>query len=349
VEKGGIAVAGRLSISGTAHLILPDHRVIERASESGDVPIGTTGRGIGPSYTDKAARVGMRVVDLLDAGIRDARIRALRERTLRQVGAAAEVLPIEDVLANAARDAEMLRPLVVNVSLEVNNALRSGKRVLLEGAQGTHLDLDHGTYPYVTSSSAAAGGACTGAGIGPTQIQEVIGVAKAYATRVGNGPFPSELSGETAERLREEGREYGATTGRPRRCGWFDVVALRHAARVNGLTSLVITKLDVLDRLAEVSAVVAYEAGSGGRRIAEMPESLAELEAVTPVLETFQGWKKPTTSARHWEDLPPEARRYLDRLEELVGVPIRLVSVGSGRDENVVRQTARRTAPAVGR
>jgi adenylosuccinate synthase len=349
VEKGGIDVAGRLFISGSAHLILPDHRVIERASESGDVPIGTTGRGIGPSYTDKAARVGMRVVDLLDAGIRDARIRALRERTLRHVGAAAEVLPIEDVLANAARDAEMLRPLVVNVSLEVNNALRSGKRVLLEGAQGTHLDLDHGTYPYVTSSSAAAGGACTGAGIGPTQIQEVIGVAKAYATRVGNGPFPSELSGETAERLREEGLEYGATTGRPRRCGWFDVVALRHAARVNGLTSLVITKLDVLDRLAEVSAVVAYEAGSGGRRIAEMPESLAELEAVTPVLETFQGWKKPTTSARHWEDLPPEARRYLDRLEELVGVPIRLVSVGSGRDENVVRQTARRTAPAVGR
>jgi adenylosuccinate synthase len=200
VEKGGIDVAGRLFISGSAHLILPDHRVIERASESGDVPIGTTGRGIGPSYTDKAARVGMRVVDLLDAGIRDARIRALRERTLRQVGAAAEVLPIEDVLANAARDAEMLRPLVVNVSLEVNNALRSGKRVLLEGAQGTHLDLDHGTYPYVTSSSAAAGGACTGAGIGPTQIQEVIGVAKAYATRVGNGPFPSELSGETAER-----------------------------------------------------------------------------------------------------------------------------------------------------
>ncbi|HSQ60634.1 MAG TPA: adenylosuccinate synthase [Acidobacteriota bacterium] len=347
VEKGGIDVNGRLFVSGSTHVILPDHKVIERAGESGSTPIGTTGRGIGPAYTDKAGRVGMRVVDLLDPAIRESRIRALRDRTLRLVGPDADVLPIADVLEGAARDAEMLRPLVVNVSLEVNQALRSGKRVLLEGAQGTHLDVDHGTYPYVTSSSAAAGGACTGVGIGPTHIEEVIGVAKAYATRVGNGPFPSELSGETADRLREEGREYGATTGRPRRCGWFDVVALRHAARVNGLTSLVITKLDVLDRLAEVSAVVAYEIA--GRRVAEMPESLAELEALKPVLETFPGWKKPTTAARHWEDLPPEARKYLDRLEELVGVPIRLVSVGSGRDENVVRPAARRATPAVGR
>jgi len=349
VEKGGIDVAGRLFVSGSAHLILPDHKVIEKASESGATPIGTTGRGIGPAYTDKAGRVGMRVVDLLDPAIREARLRALRERTLRLVGDGAAVAPIEDVLARAERDAAMLRPLVVNVSLEVNNALRAGKRVLLEGAQGTHLDLDHGTYPYVTSSSAAAGGACTGVGIGPTQIEEVLGVAKAYATRVGHGPFPSELSGDMADRLREEGREYGATTGRPRRCGWFDVVALRHAARVNGLTSLVITKLDVLDNLAEVSAVVAYDVGSNGPRLVEMPESLADLESVKPVLETFPGWKKSTTAARHWEDLPPEARKYLDRLEELVGVPIGLVSVGSGRDENVVRHAVRRATPAVGR
>ena len=266
---------------------------------------------------------------------------------MRLVGPDAPVLPIADVLEGAARDAEMLRPLVVNVSLEVNNALHAGKRVLLEGAQGTHLDVDHGTYPYVTSSNATAGGACTGAGIGPTQIQEVIGVAKAYATRVGNGPFPSELSGEIAERLREEGREYGAVTGRPRRCGWFDVVAIRHAARVNGLTSLVITKLDVLDALSEVKVVVAYEIG--GRRVTEMPESLAELDGVTPTHETFPGWKNPTAGARHWEDLPPEARRYLDRLEELSGVPIRLVSVGSGRDENVERPASRRATPAMGR
>jgi adenylosuccinate synthase len=346
VEKGGIDVAGRLFVSGSAHVILPDHKVIERHGESSGKAIGTTGRGIGPAYTDKAGRVGLRVIDLLDASIRVERIRALRERTLRLVGPDAPVEPIEVVLAAAARDAEMLRPLVVNVSLEVNQALRSGKRVLLEGAQGTHLDVDHGTYPYVTSSSAAAGGGCTGSGIGPTQIQEVIGVAKAYATRVGNGPFPSELSGSLAEKLREEGREYGATTGRPRRCGWFDVVALRHAARVNGLTSLVITKLDVLDSLPEVCVVVAYELD--GRRVTEMPESLAELEAIVPVHEAFPGWGKPTTVARHWEDLPPEARRYLDRLEELTGVPIRLISVGSGRDENVERP-ARSASPAVGR
>ncbi|MEK7316895.1 MAG: adenylosuccinate synthase [Candidatus Eisenbacteria bacterium] len=347
VEKGGIDVAGRLFVSGSTHVILPDHKVIEKHAETTGKAIGTTGRGIGPAYTDKAGRVGMRVVDLLDPAIREERIRALRDRTLRLVGDDAPVTPLHDVLSAAARDAEMLRPLVVNVSLEVNNALRAGKRVLLEGAQGSHLDIDHGTYPYVTSSSATAGGACTGAGVGPTNIQEVIGVAKAYATRVGNGPFPSELSGELAERLREEGREYGATTGRPRRCGWFDVVAIRHAARVNGLTSLIITKLDVLDSLAEVSCVVAYEIH--GRRVTEMPESLAELDAITPVHETFAGWKKPTTGARHWEDLPPEARRYLDRLEELAGVPIRLISVGSGRDENVERSASRRESPAVRR
>ena len=347
VEKGGIDVAGRLFVSGSTHVILPDHKVIEKHGETTGTAIGTTGRGIGPAYTDKAGRVGVRVVDLLDPTIREERIRALRDRTLRLVGPDAPVAPRADVLAGAARDAEMLRPLVVNVSLEANNALRAGKRVLLEGAQGTHLDVDHGTYPFVTSSNATAGGACTGAGIGPTLIQEVIGVAKAYATRVGNGPFPSELSGETAERLREEGREYGAVTGRPRRCGWFDVVAIRHAARVNGLTSLVITKLDVLDSLAEIKMVVAYELA--GRRVSEMPESLGDLGAVTPVHESFPGWKKSTTGARHWEDLPPEARRYLDRLEELAGVPIRLVSVGSGRDENVERSASRRATPAMGR
>ena len=347
VEKGGIDVTGRLFVSGSTHVILPDHMVIEKHAETTGKAIGTTGRGIGPAYTDKTGRVGMRVADLLDPAIREERIRALRVRTIRLVGDDAPVAPLSDVLEAAAVDAEMLRPLVVNVSLEVNNALRAGKRVLLEGAQGTHLDIDHGTYPYVTSSSATAGGACTGAGVGPTAIQEVIGVAKAYATRVGNGPFPSELSGELAERLREEGREYGATTGRPRRCGWFDVVAIRHAARVNGLTSLIITKLDVLDSLSEVKFVVAYEID--GRRVAEMPESLAELDAITPVHETFAGWKKPTTGARHWEDLPPEARRYLDRLEELAGVPIRLISVGSGRDENVERSVSRRASPAVGR
>ena len=199
----------------------------------------------------------------------------------------------------------------------------------------------------MTSSSAVAGGACTGVGIGPTKITEVIGVAKAYATRVGNGPFPSELDGELAEKLREEGNEYGATTGRPRRCGWFDVVAIRHAVRVNGLTHLVITKLDVLDTMPEIKIVVEYEIGH--RRVSEMPESLADLNAARPICEAFSGWSAPTGTARQWDDLPREARRYLDRLEEMAGVPVRLVSVGSGRDENVRRHVNPREKQAVGR
>jgi len=342
VLKQGISVDGRLFVSGSAHVILPDHRVIEKVTETGTTPIGTTGRGIGPAYTDKAARAGLRVVDLLDPTIREERVRALRERTLR-VAPNAELDSIDAVLERCEKDAQMLRPITANVSREINAALAAGKHVLLEGAQGTHLDLDHGTYPYVTSSSAVSGGACTGVGIGPTHIDEVIGVAKAYATRVGNGPFPSEIQGDLANRLREEGNEYGATTGRPRRCGWFDVVAIRHAVRVNGLTQLVITKLDVLDGLSEVHAVTAYDIR--GVHTAEMPESLADLMAAKPITERFPGWRSPTTDARQWDDLPPDARKYLDRLEEMAGVPIRLVSVGSGREENVER----RARHAVGR
>jgi adenylosuccinate synthase len=345
--KQGISVEGRLFVSGSAHVILPDHRVQERDSESTGAAIGTTGRGIGPAYTDKAGRVGLRVVDLLDPEIRVERVRRLRERTLRLVGADAAVEPLDQVLGQCELDAELLRPLTVNVSREVAAAIADGKRILLEGAQGTHLDLDHGTYPYVTSSSATSGGACTGVGIGPTLITEVIGVAKAYATRVGNGPFPSELKGELADKIREEGNEYGATTGRPRRCGWFDVVAIRHAVRVNGLTQIVITKLDILDALPEVQAVTAYQIH--GRRVTELPESLSDLNAAEPVCERFAGWRTPTTAAREWEDLPREARRYLERLEELAGVPIRLVSVGSGRDENVRRQPHPRHTQPVGR
>jgi adenylosuccinate synthase len=345
----GVEVNGRLFVSGSAHLILPDHRVIEQHAEScaTTARIGTTGRGIGPAYTDKAGRVGLRVTDLMDAGIRRERVEQLRERTLRLAGADAPVTPLPEVLARCERDAEMLRPMMVNVSAEIDAALRARKRVLLEGAQGTHLDLDHGTYPYVTSSSAVAGGACTGVGIGPTKITEVIGVAKAYATRVGRGPFPTELPPEIAGRLREEGNEYGATTGRPRRCGWFDMVALRHAVRVNGMTQLVITKLDVLDEFEEIEAATSYQVG--GHRVAEMPESLVDLERAKPVTERFKGWKSPTSGARRWDDLPREARRYLDRLEELAGIPIGLVSVGSGRDENVRREAKSRETQAIPR
>ncbi len=349
LQKQGVHVDGRLFVSLSAHIILPDHRAQEQITEGGPerARIGTTGRGIGPAYTDKAGRVGLRVADLLDPVLREERVRRLRERTIRLLGSDAKLEPIEAVLARCAKDDELLRSMAVNVSHAVDAAIRGGKRVLLEGAQGTHLDLDHGTYPYVTSSSAVAGGACTGVGIGPTKITDVIGVAKAYATRVGNGPFPSELEGELSDKLREEGNEYGATTGRPRRCGWFDVVAIRHAVRVNGLTQLVITKLDVLDTMPEIRIVVEYEIGR--RRVSEMPESLADLEAARPICETFSGWNSPTSTARQWDDLPREARRYLDRLEELAGIPIRLVSVGSGRDENVRRQVNPRQEQTVGR
>jgi adenylosuccinate synthase len=348
IVANGVNVDGRLFVSGSAHVILPDHRVIEQHAEAcATARIGTTGRGIGPAYTDKAGRVGLRVTDLMDPGIRRERVERLRDRTLRLAGADAPVDPLPEVLARCERDAEMLRPMMVNVSAEVDAALRGGQRVLLEGAQGTHLDVDHGTYPYVTSSSAVAGGACTGVGIGPTKITDVIGVAKAYATRVGHGPFPSELPPKIAERLREEGNEYGATTGRPRRCGWFDVVAIRHAVRVNGMTELMITKLDVLDEFEEIEAAVAYQIG--GDRVPEMPESLTDLGRAKPVTERFAGWKRPTSSARRWEDLPREAIRYLARLEELAGVPIRLVSVGSGREENVRRESRPRETQAAGR
>jgi len=349
LRKQGVHVDGRLFVSLSAHVILPDHRALERLTEGGPERsrIGTTGRGIGPAYTDKAGRVGLRVADLLDPDIREERVRGLRERALRLLGPDADLEPIDAVLARCAKDDELLRSMAVNVSHAVDAAIRGGKRVLLEGAQGTHLDLDHGTYPYVTSSSAVSGGACTGVGIGPTKITDVIGVAKAYATRVGNGPFPSELTGELAERLREEGNEYGATTGRPRRCGWFDVVAIRHAVRVNGLTQLVITKLDVLDSMPEIKIVVEYEIGN--RRVSEMPESLTDLSAARPICEAFAGWSAPTSGARQWDDLPREARRYLDRLEELAGVPIRLVSVGSGREENVRRHANPREKQPVGR
>ena len=345
----GIKVDGRLFVSGSAHIILPDHRALERLTEGGPeaTRIGTTGRGIGPAYTDKAGRIGLRVADLLDPEIRKERVTRLRERTLKLLGADAVLEPLDRVFARCEKDAELLRTMTVNVSLAVDTAIKAGKRVLLEGAQGTHLDLDHGTYPFVTSSSAVSGGACTGVGIGPTRITDVIGVAKAYATRVGNGPFPSELAPDLAQIIREEGNEYGATTGRPRRCGWFDAVAIRHAVRVNGLTQIVITKLDVLDALPEIQIVVEYTVG--GRRVTEMPESLSELRTVKPVCESFPGWRTATTSAREWDDLPREARRYLDRLEQLAGIPIRLVSVGSGREENVRRHPNPRATEAVGR
>ena len=337
LEALGLEVRPRLGVSPAAHLILPAHRAAEAWAERGPEPIGTTGRGIGFAYRDKAARTGLRVGDLLEPG----RFVALTDRTLERLR---REFPEADELRAASgaalldewrADIAWLEPLVCDVSLELHGALGAGRAVLLEGAQGTLLDLDHGTYPYVTSSSACAAGAPLGVGLGPRVVDRVVGVTKAYTTRVGLGPFPGEMPGEEAARLREAGEEYGATTGRPRRCGWLDLPALRYAARINGLDALVVTKLDVLDGFEEIRAVTGYEAD--GRPVRGFPASAHALERCRPVWTSFPGWLAPTTGARRWSDLPAAAQAYLGWIERESGVPIVSVSVGPGREAEVSR------------
>jgi adenylosuccinate synthase len=338
LESRGVPASQQLGVSAAAHLILPYHRAVEASSERGPGAIGTTGRGIGYAYRDKAARVGLRVADLFDREHFVAQAdRNLRRLALEYPEVAGELAGMSGAaLHDDLREvATWLRPLVTDVGDELHAALAAGRRVLLEGAQGTLLDLDHGTYPYVTSSPASAAGAPLGVGLGPRAVDEVIGVTKAYATRVGHGPFPSEMPGAEATRLREAGEEYGATTGRPRRCGWLDLPALRYAARVNGLSKLVVTKLDVLDDFAEVRVAVAYE--RGGRQVRGFPSTARELEECVPVWRAFPGWNTPTTEARRWRDLPRAARDYLEWLEREVGVPIGSVSVGAERSAEVPR------------
>ena len=337
LEALGLAVRERLGVSPAAHLILPYHRAVEEHAEQGPGAIGTTGRGIGFAYRDKAARVGVRVGDLYDRERFVAAVDRNLARLAREFPEAESLASLDG--AKLYRDlkpcAEWLLPMVTDVSLELFEALRQGRRVLLEGAQGTLLDLDHGTYPFVTSSPASAAGAPLGVGIGPRAVDLVIGVTKAYATRVGLGPFPSEMPPELASRLREAGEEYGATTGRPRRCGWFDLPALRFASRINGLDRLVVTKLDVLDEFEEIQAAVGYEIE--GRAIEGFPSSAGELERCRPVWRSFPGWRRPTTSARRWADLPREARDYLEWIESETDVRIASVSVGAERDAEVAR------------
>src|SRR5262245_7400096 len=337
LETLGLEVRSRLGVSPAAHLILPYHRAVEAHAEQGPGAIGTTGRGIGFAYRDKAARVGVRIGDLYERE----RFVAAVDRNLARL---AREFPEAEALAELDGDglyrdlkpfAQWLHPMVTDVSLELHDALRAGRSVLLEGAQGTLLDLDHGTYPFVTSSAASAAGAPLGVGIGPRAVDQVIGVTKAYATRVGLGPFPSEMPAELASRLREAGEEYGATTGRPRRCGWLDLPALRYAARVNGLDRLVVTKLDVLDEFEEIRAAVGYEID--GRTIADFPISAGELERCRPVWKTFPGWRCATTKARRWSDLPAAARSYLEWIESETGVRIATVSVGAEREAEVAR------------
>ena len=332
LTQRGIDTTGRLIVSDRAHLVLPYHKQLDAASEKSQ-KIGTTGRGIGPAYEDKYGRRGIRVVDLrrLDCARALLTERVSRANRLLELMGSSERASLELHTALLERLATRLLPLAADAGLIVHRAVREGRPVLLEGAQGALLDVDHGTYPYVTSSNTTAGGASVGAGIGPTEIDGVLGVVKAYTTRVGNGPLPTEAESPYGERLRELGGEFGAVTGRPRRCGWFDATVVRYAARVNGLTGLAVTKLDVLDSFAEIPVGTMYRLD--GENCEEMPAEVDALGRVQPVYEVLQGWQQPTGGARRLADLPPAARAYLDRMEALSGVPVRYVSVGTRRDQ----------------
>jgi adenylosuccinate synthase len=338
LTERGVDVS-RLLISADAHLIMPHHRALDRVVERylGQARIGTTGRGIGPAYGDKVARMGIRAQDLLDPGILRQKLElVLRERNQllvkvynrKAIDAAAVV---EEYLGYAAR----LRPYIADTRLILAKALEHGDTVLLEGAQATLLDVDHGTYPFVTSSNPTAGGACVGSGIAPTRISQVIGVIKAYTTRVGSGPFPTELFDDNGVHLQTVGTEYGTTTGRERRCGWFDAVVGRYSVRVNGITDLVVTKLDVLSGLDPVPICVGYEID--GERVDDMPMTQTAFHHARPVYEELPGWWEDISKCRRFEDLPANAQRYIERIEELCGARISVVGVGPGRDENVVR------------
>ncbi len=338
LESLGLDVRPRLGVSPAAHVILPYHRAAEAAAEQGAGAIGTTGRGIGGAYRDKAARTGIRIGDLADRAAFVAAAERNRVRYAREFPEAAGLgtLSGASIHAELAETIVWLQPLVSDVASELHAALKAGRRVLLEGAQGTLLDLDHGTYPFVTSSPASAAGAPLGVGLGPRAVDRVIGVTKAYTTRVGNGPFPTEMPEAEAAHLREAGEEYGATTGRPRRCGWLDLPALRYAARINSLDALVVTKLDVLDAFDEIRVATGYQLD--GRTFDDFHMGAATLERVKPVWRTFPGWTCSTRAARHWGDLPERARSYLEWIEREAGVPIASVSVGAEREAEVARQ-----------
>lgn len=334
-SKGLLRSDDDLLVGERSHVILPYHRDIDRLREGRAGAIGTTKRGIGPAYESKVGRHGIRMGDLS----RPARLRMLLETYLDEVNATltrlgGTIYEVSSLLDPLLAQGEKLAKYIGDAGVAVHQAMRTGKNVLCEGAQGALLDVDHGTYPFVTSSSTVAGGACTGLGIGPTHIHAVIGISKAYATRVGAGPFPTELHGVEGDRLREAGGEYGATTGRPRRCGWLDIPALRLGVRVNGMAGLALTKLDILRGVNPIRVCVAYRLGS--EILQEMPLDPVDLEAAEPVYESFDGWNEDSTSSREIDELPANARRYVRALETLVGVPIFLVSVGPGRENTIV-------------
>jgi adenylosuccinate synthase len=343
-EVTNLKAAGRLQddscllLSESLHIIMPYHKRIDiaREAKSGAKKIGTTGRGIGPAYEDKIGRRGIRLMDLLD---RETFARKLRE-SLEEKNFILEKLlgenpfSFEEIFEEYSRHADVLKKYVADTTLTLYRDIRGGKRILFEGAQGTLLDVDHGTYPFVTSSSTCAGGACTGTGVSPRDIHEIIGISKAYVTRVGSGPFPTELEDADGEKLRATGHEFGATTGRPRRCGWFDAMVARYAVRVNGLTGIALTKLDVLDDFDTIRVCIGYS--YNGAMLDELPANLEVFAQCRPVYEEMPGWKADISGARSFADLPEKAQQYVKRLEELVGCPIVLVSVGPRRDQTII-------------
>ena len=334
----GVAVGKNLIISKNAHLIMPYHIALDKANEKvrGSKKIGTTGRGIGPTYVDKMARTGIRVVDLYYPKVLKEKLAAnLKEiNYLLKNRYKAKGFTTGGILRKYAGYAEKLSRYVEDTDIVINDMIAKDRRVLFEGAQGTLLDVDHGTYPFVTSSSAVAGGACTGLGVGPTKIAKVLGVVKAYTTRVGGGPFPTEITGVVGEELRRRGGEFGATTGRPRRCGWLDFVGLRHALRVNGLTGIAITKLDILDALDAIKVCVAYRYGNSIHR--EFPKEFSLLEEAVPVYEEIEGWKESTVGIKKFEKLPRNAQKYIRKIEDILGVKVDMVSTGQRRDELIM-------------
>jgi adenylosuccinate synthase len=338
LKSFGLEISGRLLISHNAHLIMPYHKLLDRLREEQVDKIGTTGRGIGPAYIDKFTRTGIRIVDLLDRDTLAQKIKINLEeknKLLKNIYEKEE-LNVDEIINEYQEFDKKIDEFITDTSYYLNQALRSGRKVLAEGAQGSLLDIDHGTYPYVTSSNPTSGGACTGLGIPPTSITEITGIVKAYTTRVGNGPFPTELHDDSAEQLRKWGNEYGATTGRPRRCGWFDAMLLQYSVRINGIQQMAITKLDVLSELEEVPLCTGYM--YRGRALRTVPTDIKTLQSVEPVYETLPGWKHSLSDVTEYCDLPEHAKSYIQRIEELVGIPASLISVGARRDQTIIRK-----------
>ena len=336
LKEAGIKITGRLLISHNAHLIMPYHKMLDAARERGEEKIGTTGRGIGPAYNDKYMRTGIRVVDLLDRDV-------LCKKLKRNIEANNEILnklyhsqslDVNAIINEYQEFDRKLDEYITDTSEYLNNALKHKKQILAEGAQGALLDVDHGTYPFVTSSNPTSGGACTGLGIPPTAINSIVGIVKAYSTRVGNGPFPTELENEIGERLRKTGGEFGATTGRPRRCGWLDAVSLRYSIRVNGIQKIAITKLDVLDEFKEIKVCTDFKLG--GKKLIHYPTDAQTLDAVEPVYQTFKGWQTKTSDIKSYGKLPKEAKQYIQALDKMLDTKIWMVSVGARRDQTLL-------------